>query len=204
MKLKKSKKINILSTNLINNRTYLGWLKSKKWNPDNKNYLVGFRNNFCIFDLNQTVINLRNALKLIYEYNKSNKKILFVGFPELEKKKFNKLLKNSHYYINHNLWINGLLSNKQIILSNSKFKTLKKKPDLLVIYQNSIELETLKEGINLNIPIVSFTNVHDNINKIPYSIPGNFYSVGAGKLYYNFLLTIIKDEKNKDTNKQKL
>merc|ERR1711957_67192 len=209
MKIIKKKSIlktSILLTNLINNRIYLGLLKSN-WRPKNKKFLIGFKNNFCIFDLNQTLINMRNSFKLINIFHKLKKNILFVGFPRLEKKKICSMLKiNQHYYLPHNSWVNGLLGSNQIILNKFNPKRvnsqkdllldkfggilkLSKTPDLIVIYNNSFEPEALKESLNLNIPVISFVNTQDPAEKIEYKIPGGFYANESGRMYYNLLMS---------------
>ena len=209
MKIKQKKSIvktSILLTNLINNRIYLGLLKTN-WRPKNKKFLVGFKNNFCIFDLNQTLINMRNSFKLINMFHKLKKNILFVGFPRLEKEKICNMLKvNQHYYLPHNSWVNGLLSSNQVILNKFNPKRvsshkdslldkfggilkLNKKPDLIVMYNNSFEAEALKESLNLNIPIISFINTQDSAERIAYKIPGGFYSNESGRMYYNLLMS---------------
>jgi ribosomal protein S2 len=205
MKLKNTNfKVNLLKTNLINSRAYLNLSQSPNYNIKNKNYIFGFRNKLCVFDLNQILICIKNSCKLIYAFHKSNKKILFIGFPILEKKKFYKLLKlKKHYYISKTNWVNGLLKNKKLLLSQLKQKnTIKKKhleiinikktPDLIVFYNNQKEKEIQKESLNLNIPIISFININNNKQQYStYNIPGNFYSKQTGKIIYNIMYSIL-------------
>ena len=88
------------------------------------------------------------------------------------------------------------LNKKQLFDTFGGIIKLKDKPDLVVIYNNSAETEALKESLNLNIPVISFVNTQDSIEKIPYKIPGGFYSSEAGKMYYNLLSAILKNNSN--------
>ena len=189
---------NILSSHIINNRLYLGLSKSKQKNVK-KEYLTGFRHSFCIFDINQMVINLKNSLKIISKFNELNKTIVFVGFPKFEKKNFYLLLnKTNHYYIPSKTWINGILSGKKTVLSHFKYKKLgritqlKKKPDLIVIYnENSSETNAIKESLNFNIPVISFSLFEFSNLRPSYQIIGNFDSKEFGNIYYSLLNNIL-------------
>jgi len=90
-----------------------------------------------------------------------------------------------------------LLKKKEKIFFFEKFGgvlKLRKKPDLLVIYNHSKSLDALNEALKMKIPVISFVNSNDNPNGVSYPVPGNFNSVKAGVLYYNLLKIILKNK----------
>ena len=206
---KKNKNINLITT-LANSKVYLGNKKSV-WDSSISPYLYGIRNGFCIFDLEKTVINLKKSLKLISNINKSNKKILFIGFPKGFEDKCIKLYnKHGHFYVSNKGWVNGILTNSKdffilkkkslMELSNKKIKekrffyekfggilNLKNKPDLLVVFNHGKNLDAIKEAAEINIPIISFVSSNDTIKYVDYPVTGNFNSKEFGKLYYNLI-----------------
>lgn len=210
----KKTKSQLILSNLIVAKTYLGYSKSM-WDPTIFPYLLGVRDQFCIFDLDQTNSMIKKSVKLISKVHYSNGKILFVGFPETEENKLIKLctLKN-HSYISDQSWVNGILTNghdlffyKKTFLSNFKSKNekekrffyekfggilnLNKKPDLLVIYNHSKSLAALNEAIKMNIPVISFINSGNNPEKVDYPITGNFISKNGGKIYSNLIKHLL-------------
>jgi small subunit ribosomal protein S2 len=201
-------------SNLIVAKVYLGFSKSI-WDPRILPYLLGVRDHFCIFDLDQTTRMIKKSVKLISKISSSKGRILFVGFPETEKLKLIKLctLKN-HSYISDQSWINGVLTNgpnlffyKKKFLSNFNLKNekekwlfyekfggilnLNKKPDLLVIYNHSQSLEALHEATKMDIPTISFINSTNSPEKVDYPITGNFMSKNGGKIYYNLIKYLL-------------
>ena len=211
MKIKNNfNKNNLILSDLIKAKIYLGLNKSIR-DPFIFSYLLGIRHNFCIFNLNKTLINLKKALKIIYKIHNSKKQILFVGFPEPYKKKFLTLLKNkNHFFASDQSWINGLLTNgkdlfvyKSNFLKNLELKKekekkffyeifgsvlyLNKKPDLIVIFNHSKSLDAFNEALKMHIPVISFLNSGNNPSKVDYPVPGNFTSNNAENFYYNLI-----------------
>jgi small subunit ribosomal protein S2 len=216
MKIKKIKKkySPLILSNLIASKTYLGFNKST-WDPTIFPYLLGIRDNFCIFDLDKTIVMLKKIIKIISNVHFSNGNILFVGFPETEKSKLIKLciLKN-HSYISDQSWINGILTNghdlfiyKKSFLSNFNSKNekekrffyekfggilnLNKKPDLVVIYNHAKSLDAIYEAKKMNIPIISFINSSNNPEQVDYPVTGNFMSKNGGKIYSNLIQYLL-------------
>jgi len=154
--------------------------------------------NLTDINIEQIEFSFKQALNIIYKYHINNKKILFIGFPYLKSKMFNsKILK--HDFIPKNIWINGLISNKKVILNNKdslKTKKLKnyinflKKPKLVVFFNPTIkELNILKELYNIDAPIIIFGNSIDN-NKNLFNVNGNFIKKSTKK-FCQFLISII-------------
>jgi len=99
MKIKSIKKYNLLKYNLLNSRSYLG-LQKLSFYYLNSVYLTGFRNKLSIFNIKQTKNFIKKSLLIIYKYHYSNKKILFVGFPNLKNKKYTLLFsQTNHFYL---------------------------------------------------------------------------------------------------------
>jgi len=202
IKLKKNK---LLKLYLIQNKIYIKNLK---------NFVL---NNNIIFNLEHIEQYFKKALKIIYEFHKNNRKILFIGFS-----KFYSLLKNTqHYYVPEKMWINGSINNRHSILrflykklinintTNNKkylflknFKTLLNitiKPSLIVIFNTNFNNDLKKEFFNLDIPIIQFGVNKYSTKQISYKILGNFHFTKKRYQYqYNidFLLySILKKNK---------
>ena len=218
LKIKQYKSKNLFSS-LIDARIYLG-ASNKLWDPKITQYLFGIRNGFCIFQLEKTLACLRKATTIISKINFSKNKILFIGFPESEKRFLVPLfLSTDHFYTYGQFWFNGTLTNgkhlnicinafKEIIKLKKRsdqmlfFKKfggiyfLKKTPDLIVIYNHSEGFEALKEAFKMGIPVISFVNSGSNPEESDYPIPGNFTSKTAGKFYKKIVRTFLNKKQN--------
>lgn len=200
MKVKKIRheKYKVLKLHLLKSRVYQ--IRSTK----------NFLNESLNQNLEQSELHIKKALKIIYEYHSKNCKILFIGFPSSNIKLFSNLISNTqHFFIPSNLWINGLLANQTSIsqfLLGSTFSqksrlslknansllSIKTKPDLVVIFDQSIETDTLKELYNLDIPITFFGSKSVLNEQITYKIPGNFFFINQKvKNIISFLLCSI-------------
>lgn len=123
-------------------------------------------------------LNLKKILKIIFEYHKANKTIVFIGFPISSNLNFISLFKKYNYiFLNKNTWVNGTLSNSPALVShiNSKkllkvvqknnliFLTqfsnlikLKKKPDLIILFDDIHAEKLISECKKVKIPVISF------------------------------------------------
>ena len=88
MKIKKIKNYNLINSNLFYSRNYLG-LKKLSFYYLNSSYIMGFRNKFSLFNLKYTKNFIKIILLLIYKFHYYNKKILFIGFPNILNNNFN-------------------------------------------------------------------------------------------------------------------
>lgn len=104
-----------------------------------------------------------DMLNLIYKFNKINKRILFLGFPD----KFSRDLKSTnHISVPNYLWFHGLLSKNSIrIETNSRNKKkpktvftstsgLKKKPDLVVVSCSKEPQTVIEESYAARLPLI--------------------------------------------------
>jgi ribosomal protein S2 len=197
MKLRKikQKKYKLLKLHLLKSQVYKNNLKNKIFEEHvSKN-------------LEQTELYFKKALKIIYESHLNNFKILFVGLPKMAPKVFEDLLKSTpHFFIPSNLWINSFFANR---VSISRFLTLKKqnfdrkismkninnllsirtKPRLVVVLDQDIKTDLVKELVNLDIPVILFGTHSSFSSQVSYPIPGNFFFVN--KKITNIVLFLI-------------
>jgi ribosomal protein S2 len=212
MKLKKikHKKYKILKLHLLKSQVYQVDLK-------NDNY-----NEFVNKSLEQSELHVKKALKIVYEYHCNNLKILFVGLPNVKNRFFRDLLRSTqHFFIPSNVWVNSFLANhasifrflklKQSVKNSASKKNLslknintllsvRTKPDLVVIFNQDIKTDIIKELFNLDIPIILFgSNVSFN-SQITYAIPGNFFFVNqkVTNIFFCLLCSILKNRPVKD------
>ena len=205
MKVKKIKrnKYKLLKLHILKSQVYL--TKSEK------NHFENLLN----LSIEQIEPYLKKALKVIYEYHINRCQILFIGFPKLHNKKFLNISKQTnHFFIPNSIWINGLFCNKLSILRYLKLKyskknilqsknikvllNLKKKPDLIVIYNQNLELNALNESYKLGIPIISFNNSFFYNFKTTYKAPGNYiFEEKKIQNIYNLLIYSILKRKLK-------
>jgi len=223
VQLNKGTKYNLLLKNLIKTETNIGPNSNQLFTTD-LNFMKGFKNNYCIFNLKYIELSLKKALSLMYTFSKKNKKILFLGDFNVNNKKFNDFysLKGNHF-LPLNCKINGFLSNKKYILyhlksdqnklfskSNStnfleKFKGILqmdniKNPDLIVVLNHNYDPYFLEEAVKLNIPIISLMGTEKNKNTIgkTYKIVGSFKKEKSVEFLYSCLISLFtKDLKSK-------
>lgn len=202
MKIKKVKKFKykLLKLRLIKSRIYKIKIKKNNFN-DSINII-----------LEQIELHLKKILQIIYEYHIYKKQIIFIDFPLSFQKKFIKILnKTKHFSISKSKWINGILSNKFAIFQNLNFKRLKsnnknqikniksllkvkKKPDLVIIFNQKINSNILKEIYNLKIPIIVLNNNLYFNNKSTYFISGDFKIINKqiSNVFFLILYSIFK------------
>lgn len=207
MKIKSIKKYNLLKYNLLNSRSYLG-LQKLSFYYLNSVYLTGFRNKLSIFNIKQIKNFIKKSLSIIYKYHYFNKKILFVGFPNLKNKKYTLLFsQTNHFYLPQNCWLNNFIMNYQQIIRILKknkqlkntlnikllnnFLSIKQIPDLIVLYNQTKEAILLKEILNVKIPFISFLNSSGNSNELNYKVPGGFHNLKTENFCYLLLKSIL-------------
>ena len=202
MKIKKIEKYNLINYNLLKSRSYLG-LQKLHFYYLNSSYIIGFRNNFSLFNLRQTKNFIKKSLLIIYKFHYYNKKILFIGFPSFTTDNINyNLLFNitDHYHVPYDNWINNFLTNyKQNMelkekLNNKKLKIIigiKQIPDLIVVYNQTKQTKIVKEILSNKIPLISFINSSSNLSNLEYKILGGFHNLKAKHFIYFLLKSIL-------------
>jgi len=165
------------------------------------------KNSVNIFNFSETTLEqlesyLKQVLKIVYEYHINHFKILFIGFPIVSKLKHKKLIHfTNHNFISEQLWVSGIFRNRFSILTylnliqsqnfSESLKLLlsvKKKPDLVVIFNQNVEINAINEFYKTRIPILSFNIDFSNISKITYNVFGSFnFNKKSIKMTYFFL-----------------
>lgn len=187
MKLKKTKTIKysqILKLQLVKSRIY-------ELNVSKKNYLNDE-------NLNNTIINIKKALKIIFKYNRLNKRILFLGIDnDLLIKKIN--TQTNHVALSKKFKTQGLISGKHNLKQRYLLPKLKTKPNLIIIF-NSVENvnSVLKESHLLKIPTIIFGTIVDEIKNADirsfFNIKGNFTFISNQNFFYKYLNFLFKKQ----------
>jgi hypothetical protein len=163
--------------------------------------------------LEEIKLRLKKALYIIYLYCIHDKRILFVGGNSLKMYlKLKKLLKNTkHFIIPEKKWIPGILTNKilfkpllykqrtNIVTFSKNLMNIKKKPDLIVIFDEIQNKIALSEGYLSNIPIISLNSLLTIFNNYSdYKVPGNFSfnkKTPQNNFFSVLLVSILKKSK---------
>lgn len=160
-------------------------------------------------DIKSTEVILNKIANIIFTFHLNNCRILFLGFPN----NFSKILKNSnHMAIPSFVWFNGMLSNNASFENNNEKKAkiprniyklisrLKKKPNLIMIYNLHSSSTAIKESSVLQIPAISINNNFNILNtKSIYNSKEN-YSFITEKIentnfFFSFIKTVINHAK---------
>lgn len=174
MKTKKFKFNQLLKLHLLKSRVYEHSIKKTS------------SNGLLSASLDQILVGIKKVLQVIFQYNQTNKRVLFIGLPSKLELKINVLTKHSAVSRHFNL--QGLISNNNINLSKnlkgfSKPLLLKlmKKPDLIVLFDHKKGETVLAEAWVAKIPTIVFAaNINFNENIFvsnSYVVHGNFKNV---------------------------
>lgn len=179
-----------------NKLIYLNILKTKTYDTSQ---LSNIKNS-----TKQTELYFKKAAQILYKYNISGKRILFLGFPA----SFQSVLKNTkHVLIPESNWLNGLITNQILRFNYSLTKQqkrlpfkivqllleLKKKIDLVVVFNLNNNISAVNESYSARIPIIgSYTNFGLQTDKVTYKVTNNFKLVNDNFLNSNFFISMIK------------
>jgi ribosomal protein S2 len=155
--------------------------------------------------LKQMEVHLNKISNIIYKYHITDRKILFIGFPE----NFAKILHNTkHLQIPESIWFNGMLSNRTLTSSNSQTITkkqakipmsihqlllkLKKKLDLVIVYNLNSNATAIEESYVSRIPVITLSkDLNILATNSTYKSPGNFNLVNEKIMNNNIFYSII-------------
>nr|YP_010516730.1 ribosomal protein S2 [Haslea karadagensis]UXN44273.1 ribosomal protein S2 [Haslea karadagensis]UXN44354.1 ribosomal protein S2 [Haslea karadagensis] len=187
MKIKKVSKNKLIQLNILKSQLH------KK-----------FQLNLVKSNAKQTEFYLKKAAQIIYRYHRVNKRILFLGFPS----NLQLLLKKTkHILIPESSWLNGIITNQILqfnyTLSNQQkrlpFKIvklllqLKKKIDLIVVFNLNKNTNAIQEGYSSRIPIIGgVTHLEINDDKIAYKVLSELKYVEDKMFSSNFFLSMVK------------
>jgi ribosomal protein S2 len=170
MKIKKFKFKQILKLHLLKFKTYESFIK--KSSPK----LLMDRH------LTQIIVNFKKVLKVIYQYNQTNKRILFIGLPKKLELKINKL--TNHVAVPSGFEVQRILSNNFQYTKNKKedltsvyskqlFPKLSKSPDLVILVSHGKAQSIISESYYLKIPLIFFNGELDTITNVQTSVTYN-------------------------------
>ena len=178
MKIKQFKFKQLLKLHLLTLKAYEQPIKKTNFNDS------------VSVNLNQILADIKKALKIIFQYHRLDKRILFIGFPYKLELKINRLTK--HLAVPYNFNIQGFILNNNIkFLNESKgssriwlkshikflFPKLTKKPDLIILFEHEKDKNIITESWTAKVPVIIFKSNCDlrNVsNKSFYIIRGNF------------------------------
>ena len=167
-------------------------------------------------NLDQTLVGIKKALQIIFQYNQINKCILFVGLPSKLESQINILTR--HVAVPRNADVSGFISNNNVKLlkdiknltqtlskkySKSLLPKLTKKPDLVILFNHEKEKTIRSEAWIAKIPIIVFQNKNGVENMSAdnsYVINGNFQSALITfdtNIFFICLNFLFKDFKRK-------
>ncbi|MCH4090957.1 30S ribosomal protein S2 [Acetobacter sp.] len=93
---------------------------TRRWNPRMAPYLFGVRNQVHIIDLQQTVVLLDRALKVVRDTVAGGGRVLFVGTKRAASDQVAEAAQRcGQYYVNHR-WLGGMLTNWKTITGSIK------------------------------------------------------------------------------------
>ena len=157
--------------------------------------------------LKQTEIHLNKISNIVYKYHITDRKILFIGFPN----KFAEILSGTrHLVLPEYIWFNGMLSNRTRLSSPSSQTTakkqakmplnlhqlllkLKKKLDLVIVYNLNDKATAVKESYLSRIPVITLSGNLDILNNnATYKSPKSFNFVNEKITHNNIFYSILK------------
>ena len=127
--------------------------------------LKNFKSKYCYYNsLDFLELNIKRILSLIHFYNINNKRILFVGLPYIQKKRFFKHL--NHLFLPKNFCVRekSLNTNKYLFeikqkLDFQKINLTVQNFDLIIFFNPNLRhIEMLKEFRKFKIPLILIGN----------------------------------------------
>jgi hypothetical protein len=188
MKTKKFKFKQLLKLHLLKARVYEHLVKKTNFND------------LTDTNLDQLLVGLKKALQVIFQYNQTNKRILFIGLPSKLESKINSTTR--HIAVSSSFNVQGLISNNNANLpksltnkiqlsykeaSKALLAKLTKRSDLIILFNHKKSEMVLSEAWVAKIPVISFTGSEDSTS----SLSGNFYSVNG-----NFKNSLTTSDQN--------
>ncbi|MEE2694766.1 MAG: 30S ribosomal protein S2 [Pseudomonadota bacterium] len=136
--------------------------KTNRWNPKMSDFIFGHRNGIHIIDLQQTLTFFNEALKVVEDFAKDGKNILFVGTKRQASEIIERnALECKQYFINKR-WLGGMLTNWDTI--QNSIKKLKDLEDILLNKANSY---TKKELLKFEISVEKLNKALGGIKDMP-------------------------------------
>lgn len=181
MKIKKFKFKHLLKLHLLKSRVYEQPIQKTNVND------ITHRN------LDHVLVGVKKALQVIFQYNQTNKRLLFIGLPSKLELKINSLTR--HTAVSNSFNIQGLISNNSanfsLDIKSSAQKSIKqgspllfpkltKKPDLIILFDHEKSSSVLSEAWLSKIPVITFitnNDCRDQLTSNSYVVNGNFKNI---------------------------
>ena len=200
MKIKKFKSKQFLKLHLINIKSHRTRLKKTSFT-----YLIDT-------GLDRILVHVKKALKIIFQYHKSEKLILFVGFPYKIERRINNL--SRHVSIPYSFNVQGFIPNMDTKLINKnkylKYTLLRSydkfllpklniKPDLIILFKHKKISNIIMHSWVTKIPVIIFKSnceLENFFSENYYTIKGNFKNVStisARNIFFIGLKFLFKD-----------
>lgn len=168
-----------------------------------KKQSVNFKNN-----LRQIEVFLNKVSNIIYRYHITNRKILFLGFPD----NFKKTTEGTkHLLLPEFVWFNGMLSNRSSGKTNLSLNTfklmthLKKKVDLVVVCNLNEQTTAIEESYVARIPVISVSKNLNILNsKTAYKSIGNYNIINEKVENNNLFFSLVSSTLNRAKKAKKV
>lgn len=161
-----------------------------------------------LFNMQWTELQAKKSAEILYKYCINEQRILFLGFP----RSFESVIsKTKHIMLTGSSWLNGLISN-QVLRHNYRLTeeqkrfpsktlklllSLKKKVDLIVVFNIDSNINAVNEGHVAKIPVIGGFSSEvpediDFLGKISYKMPGHFVGFNERNKSSNFFVSLVK------------
>lgn len=177
---------------LMNARVHMGH-RRKLWNPAMAPFVLGYRNDMHIIDLDKTVPLLRRALTATSLMAENDCTFLWLGPRDVQKSKIieKEARKAGAYTIDGARWIGGTLTNP--IKSNQAQRFNYRVPDCVFVIDTNRHSPALKEARLVGIPTIGIADSDCDPRMLTYPIPGNDDNALAIYLYCSLMKYAILD-----------
>lgn len=182
--------------------------------PSTQPYIYGIRDGIHIIDLDQTLVHLRRASKVVEAVGEKGGVILFVGTRTGQQRCLQKAAERAGAYYVHSRWVPGTLTNAtQIsgswervevdmggnptdrVLSPSLKKTILK-PDLVVLLNPVENRNAIAECIASKVPTIGIIDTDSEPSLVTYPVPANDDSLRSVELITGVLSQAAQKGKN--------
>lgn len=186
---------------LLWNRVYLGYEKTS-WDFRIRSFILGIKNSIYVFNLNYTLIYLKNALNLFFQFSLRKGYCVILnenGYLRPSLKKAFRFyitpyyLETTFFYLIIIRLIRGIFTNNTKTLKKRRLQRLRFFPQLFVFTSPTESRYIINECHVLNIPSICFTDTSYLPVNATYLIPANEKDFHAVQTYITlFLISGVK------------
>lgn len=183
--------------------------------PTTQPYIYGIRDGIHIINLEQTLVHLRRAAKVIEQIAEQGGLILYVGTRPGQQRSLEVAAKRSGGFYVHRRWVPGTLTNCREIsqlwervevnmgdaptdrLLSPRLKRSLVKPDLVVLLNPVENRNAIYECIQSNVPTIGIVDTDSEPSLLTYPIPGNDDSLRATDIFVGVLSKAAEKGRNR-------